>query len=533
MLRAAELPAAMRWTIDLEYYASETDRQFGLPSAHSNLSLPRLNMKRLGVRPVPATQADADALASLAAQGATQLSPYAISVKPQLQLDGASIAEAPAQRMGDTVYWSLTVSGPGQSPRTADYKLNSGDEFVIGVNAIGIDAKQHQIRHAQFNAINASNNLQQAALAFWAQHDVYDELLATTAGQATQRLPSAGVFATRLNVRYFLGVPTTGYYSGRSMDVRQNLRTNSGGTTVEAIKVAVESGIHGSYLEGFTLDVLFDHQRGTGLSATGILQSLQAQGAKIYKIDASNIAVTLPNIQASASVKTDINNAVAAGQYAVIAERELTQGQWSGTGYYLIDPDTGAGAYLIDGGYAGGDEGADCQMRPVSQPGSQSTTSFFTKLFAALALLLLAKLAIDFCRAALPVCVGAGALGLAGAASAQMPGGPPLSPLTSSQQTVWDAFLHGRPWPSNAPGFGFTEDKPNGSCEPDQHEALENASKAACRQAIRCDSGADCDQSVIEQKVAGHEDCIAKRLPLWILVLGAVTRGIGTHYASV
>lgn len=518
-LRTAELPAAMRWTIDLGYYGSDFDLQLDSPSAQTALSLPKLNIKRLGVKPVPAGQADADTLAALAASGATQLNPYSISVKPQLQLDGAPLITAPTQRMGDTVYWSLTINGPGQTPRRADYKFNTGDEVVFGVNAIGIDPKQQQTRHALFNTVNASNNLQQVALAYWAQHDVYDELLASTAGQTTQRLPSAGAFATRLNVRYFFGVPRTGYYLGRSMDVKQNLRTNAGGTAEQTIKVAIESGIHGSYLEGFTFDTLFGHERGTGLSATGILQSLQAQGAKIYKIDAANIATTLPNIQTTADVKADISNAVAAGQYAVIAERELTQGRWTGAGYYLIDPATGAGAYLLDGGYAGGDEGPDCQLQPVTQPAGQPTVSPFASLFFLLGIIFLVWAAIN----AAPVIAAVMLFALATSANAATPPMRPLS-LTPGQQAAWDVRGAGQ-FPSGAP-----EDMPQ-TCDNATLDRLRAEKKSICKddpRKARCEDGESCADS--EDKIKQRYECIAARVEEMVVCFGGGNYG---HWLQV
>ena len=500
-LRTAELPAALRWTIDVGYYGSEVDLQLGSPTVQTALSLPRLNVKRLGVKPIPATQTDADALSALAAQSATQLNPYAINVKPQLQLDGAQIIEAPAQRMGDTVYWSLTINGPGQSPIRADYKLNTGDEVVFGVNAIGIDTKQHQSRHALVNTVSASNNLQQVALAFWAQHDIYDEVLAATVGMATLRLPSAGAFATRLNVGYSFGIPRIGYYQGRSMDVKQNVRAYAGGTSEQTIKVAVESGIHGSYLEGFTFDMLFNHERGTGLSAAGILQTLQAQGAKIYKIDAGNIATTLPSIQASADVKADISNAVGAGQYAVIAEREIAQGGWKGAGYYLIDPNTGAGAYRLSGGFAGGEEGGDCQSQPATQPASNPTSSLFVGLLYVIGIIFLAAAA----AAVAPVVVLLVALVLSTSAAAATPPPVDLTPLNTGQQAAWDQLGAGR-FPTAAPEVQAQ------TCEAPRKLILDREKNAACNNMLREKCTAEDCKETIDAKVEQRYQCIAARI---------------------
>jgi PKD repeat protein len=53
-------------------------------------------------------------------------------------------------------------------------------------------------------------------------------------------------------------------------------------------------------------------------------------------------------------VREEIINAVSTGKTVVIPQRDVTQGRWVGTGYIIQDPVTGAGAYLIEGGYNGG-----------------------------------------------------------------------------------------------------------------------------------------------------------------------------------
>ncbi|ELA09178.1 hypothetical protein MOMA_02185 [Moraxella macacae 0408225] len=49
----------------------------------------------------------------------------------------------------------------------------------------------------------------------------------------------------------------------------------------------------------------------------------------------------------------DIRNAVNAGRIVTAHERNISVKGWSGSGYIIIDPYTGAGAYLIGGGVDG------------------------------------------------------------------------------------------------------------------------------------------------------------------------------------
>ena len=92
-----------------------------------------------------------------------------------------------------------------------------------------------------------------------------------------------------------------------------------------------------------------------GVSTVKALATAAAQGQKIFTITSANIATALPQLQHSASVMGEIQNAIAAGKEVTISEKPVTVGGWTGAGYAIVDPATGAGAYLIEGGANGGE----------------------------------------------------------------------------------------------------------------------------------------------------------------------------------
>ncbi len=57
---------------------------------------------------------------------------------------------------------------------------------------------------------------------------------------------------------------------------------------------------------------------------------------------------------ATPNTRSRVQQALDAGHEVTIHERPITESGWKGAGYTLIDPTTGAGAYLIDGGSNGG-----------------------------------------------------------------------------------------------------------------------------------------------------------------------------------
>lgn len=52
-------------------------------------------------------------------------------------------------------------------------------------------------------------------------------------------------------------------------------------------------------------------------------------------------------------MKTDIQNAVNAGKVVTVSKTNINFNGWSGCGYVITNPETGAGAYMISGGSNG------------------------------------------------------------------------------------------------------------------------------------------------------------------------------------
>ena len=78
------------------------------------------------------------------------------------------------------------------------------------------------------------------------------------------------------------------------------------------------------------------------------------QGQTIYTVTKANYAEVLPKLNHSDVVMTDIRNGVNAGKTVTVHDTQITLNGWSGTGYTILDPESGAGAYMIGGGLDGG-----------------------------------------------------------------------------------------------------------------------------------------------------------------------------------
>ena len=90
------------------------------------------------------------------------------------------------------------------------------------------------------------------------------------------------------------------------------------------------------------------------VSTVKVLMKANEAGIPIFTVSSKNIDQVLPQLQVSEYVKTDIQNAVNKGHIVTIPKSNITINDWNGIGYVVLDPATGAAAYMISGGMAGG-----------------------------------------------------------------------------------------------------------------------------------------------------------------------------------
>jgi hypothetical protein len=93
----------------------------------------------------------------------------------------------------------------------------------------------------------------------------------------------------------------------------------------------------------------------------------QSQGQKVFTVTSQNVAAVLPQLSGhSQQTRADVQNAVNAGKEVTISQARITYSGWTGAGYVIIDPQTGAGSYLIEGGANGGWLGFLLQMALIT-----------------------------------------------------------------------------------------------------------------------------------------------------------------------
>ncbi len=184
-----------------------------------------------------------------------------------------------------------------------------------------------------------------------------DFVTAKTKGVIAIRLPSENIFSFELKVNSFFGTPLSVSPGSLAMDVDRAmiLLKSLDGNKDKSIQFTRGSGINSSALEHSLPEQLFSTPTNPaqGISAVKALQIANDQGIPIYTITKTNINAILPQLQLDSGTIADIQNAVNAGKIVTVSKTDITFNGWTGCGYIIIDPNTGAGAYMISGGFSG------------------------------------------------------------------------------------------------------------------------------------------------------------------------------------
>jgi hypothetical protein len=375
--------------------------------------------KRLTLSYIPATQADADVIASylpkVNADGSpirpdqlpTSLPGYLIRLKAQINLDGTPVAtSSTALPMGTDLASTggfTKLSDIGQWDLTSETSNVVGQATAIGISAGGISAVQLTTlkdrlaqTQAKLQAAQANPNNATATLAGITGEQISGDLLTATiwswfvaasahnsfnqnvAGMIESQGLSYGLSHGVARASYSWGVIRNVSFTGVNLDIG-HVRTIGWGKNNDRNTWIAYNKMRGQYmsalehaipekffnnpakcnLQGSTAPTAGLPACPQGISAVKAIGLAAAQGQKIYTIT-QEVYRNNPNIvnsnlgNLSQSTKQGIQNALDAGNEVTTHERPITQSGWTGAGYTFIDPETGAGGYIIDGGSNGG-----------------------------------------------------------------------------------------------------------------------------------------------------------------------------------
>ncbi|HET7630310.1 MAG TPA: transglutaminase-like domain-containing protein, partial [Candidatus Saccharimonadales bacterium] len=377
--RWATLPDNLRWK-----FTFELEDDYGNPVVSYTAAAPVLAGKDFSLSFKPATDADAQTIASYFPHvpdggtiGPSQLPPslpgYLIHLMPEISVDGQSVASQGSFELGSGLraqegYWS-----PRDGWQIKTNELIVGEYQAIGLDLQGIPQErlaalkaqladtQAKLESGDVSALTGHNLtgaiLQAGVLAYFAINNAQDILAARSNSMVQYPEPSFGTFKTTVQTTYNFGIPQSVGILGVTMDIDW-YKTSSVSKDASSEKKRtyyLTIGPRLSAFEHIVPEQLFStaDQPVEGISAVKALAIAATQGQKIYRVSQTNLTTALPQLTISQDIKDEIQNAVNAGQEVTVSRGPISYAGWHGTGYIIQDPQTGAGAYKINGGANG------------------------------------------------------------------------------------------------------------------------------------------------------------------------------------
>lgn len=317
--------------------------------------------RKLSLTFAPATADDASIIA---ANGGLFSTPaYLIQLKPQLSLDDEVVAEGAAVPAGAALDLDLAYQQPNVPADTSHHAVIAGETHTLVFDAGSLPdslltSHMQRLRNMQAAGANTDTILSEQLLLVgirYMQH--VDDAIAFASGVRWQR-PVKRVFEAdvrrQLDVRYTVaGAPLRLVPAENNIDVaRLSLGIvpidNDVTNRRDALSLA---GLQSSWLEGQVWEEMQSQQ---GVSAAKALVLARMAGQQLFTVNSANADSVLATTSLPDDVEEEIRGAVAQGRVAKIAAAPIAVNRWSGSGYILEDPQSGAATYPISGGLAGG-----------------------------------------------------------------------------------------------------------------------------------------------------------------------------------
>lgn len=367
-------------------FGFDLQSEFGSTLLSVERSLPELAGKRLALSFTPTTEADEQALLNYlpdTIESENDLPselPYgAFNVTANITLNEEVLTSSQnsfafgEELKGNKGFWEPRFGWSKKSSVliAGEYQAIGIDYHGVSVDALTaikaiVENMQSAIETETLDSLTSHNTtgaIMQAGIhTYFLTTQTQNQLAAVAADVINYRQPSYGTFGTSLTVSYFFGVPSKVSFSGVVMDVdrladNSESKTNCWNTWTEYNR---QSGAIASFYENLVPEQLFstDDEQLDGISAVKALAVASAQGQKIYTINRDNTHL-LNEVIAEQRIKSEIQQAVSLGKEVTIHQQPINEFGWTGSGYLIIDPDSGAGAYKISGGSNGGTLGLD------------------------------------------------------------------------------------------------------------------------------------------------------------------------------
>jgi hypothetical protein len=328
--------------------------------------------RRLTIAFIPATAAD---VATIDSFGGLYRTPgYLVNLRPVVYLDAAPLGVGAPVRMGTTQRVNIAFREPDGSTDSVEHQVSAGTFAAVGLDLQRVTREGLEARRRKLNATRTDigvrdlnfddmmgETLHLNAQTYFFQVETTNRITANGLNVVSLKRPAEMLATFAPSFAFVFGAATTVTRSGMNVDVRRYIVSVSSreGSREREVDYMFATGSFASAAEHTVFEYL---QTARSVSAIQLIAEASNRGIPVYSIDAVNAGTLLPQLRVSSAVLADVRNAVATGKQVLIPRDELTFFQWRGSGYIVLEPDTGAAGYMISGGLAGGGTAEDSSL---------------------------------------------------------------------------------------------------------------------------------------------------------------------------
>lgn len=304
------------------------------------------------------------------------VSANSVYVKPVLYIDGKKVSEAEYTEypLGTSTKIGLTLSYAGNYNEKSRYIENnaiSGSTYALTVDDSVISNRELWKVKSELNNrkyfVNENNIFNRDYLGtllafsgkyYFAQLDAMDILASEMADVADIRCLSEAITGYEVSRKTLYGMVTKLEYGSLFIDVDSDNHAvvSRDGDKNKEILYRYNIGSTGSMCEGLIWSEALNENREDTVSTISILGKAKEEGIDIItlrKEDSDSLSI-LDKLELDESEKNRVKSDLKSGYIITIPKENVRIGDWIGTGYISINPDTGIGTYKISGGLSGG-----------------------------------------------------------------------------------------------------------------------------------------------------------------------------------
>jgi hypothetical protein len=269
---------------------------------------------------------------------------------------------------------NIAFREPDGSTDSVEHQVSAGTFAAVGLDLQRVTREGLEARRQKLNATRTDigvrdlnfddmmgETLHLNAQTYFFQVETTNRITANGLNVVSLKRPAEMLATFAPSFAFVFGAATTVTRSGMNVDVRRYIVSVSSreGNREREVDYMFATGSFASAAEHTVFEYL---QTARSVSAIQLIAEASNRGIPVYSIDAVNAGTLLPQLRVSSAVLADVRNAVATGKQVLIPRDELTFFQWRGSGYIVLEPDTGAAGYMISGGLAGGGTAEDSSL---------------------------------------------------------------------------------------------------------------------------------------------------------------------------